>query len=102
MFENPGKKIKVVAQIFFWCISIIGSIALIISFAVSEYDTNTNFVLSFLTIVITILLIWLFSWISSLLLYGFGELIENTTDTADYTYTIAKPFCKKKQEYEEP
>ena len=67
MFANVGGKIKAVAQVFTW-IGIIGSIIGGLSMM------NANFIIGILTAVVGALL----SWVGSLALYGFGELVENS------------------------
>ncbi len=70
MFDNIGNKIKILAEVICW-IGIIGSI--ILGIVMMEFDES---------LIIAGLLVvpigFLVSWISSFLLYGFGQLIENT------------------------
>lgn len=68
MFNNIGGKIKTVAQVICW-LGIIGSIILGIA-TISEVDETLG--------ILIILLGPLFSWISSFITYGFGQLIENS------------------------
>ena len=67
MFANVGGKIKAVAQVLTW-IGIIGSVIGGLSMM------NANFIIGILTAVVGSLL----SWVGSLALYGFGELVENS------------------------
>ncbi len=70
MFDNVGSKIKGLASFFCWggiIASIIGGIILI------GLDENLVFA-GFAVIVIGSLL----SWVSSFVLYGFGELVANS------------------------
>lgn len=70
MFDNVGSKIKALASFFCWCgiiASIIGGIILI------GLDEDLIFA-GIAVIVIGSLL----SWISSFVLYGFGELVANS------------------------
>ncbi len=69
MFDNIGNKLKNVAQVFAWLG--IGASALIGIIVMAAYEAI------FLGLII-ITLGCLGSWISSLGLYGFGQLIENT------------------------
>ena len=81
MFDNIGRKIMGLAKIICW-IGIIASVFsgfLMIAVGVVEMEE--------------ILLIWGFimvvagpiaSWISSFLLYGFGQLVENTRILVEY------------------
>lgn len=80
MFDNIGKKIKALAQVVCW-IGIIGGVilGLILLIAAGGRD-------SALTVAIIILIASpLVSWISSFVLYGYGELIDKTADIAEYT-----------------
>lgn len=70
MFRNVGQKIKTVAQVFTWLgivASAFGGIVLIV-------DGGWELQLGLLVMVGGALL----SWLGSLTLYGFGQLIENT------------------------
>ena len=81
MFNNIGEKIKTLAiiiTILGIVASVISGIAFIVSSIVDSYDVSrlaAGIILGVLTMVVGSLL----SWISSFLLYGFGELIENST-----------------------
>ena len=71
MFDNIGSKIKALAKVVCW-IGIIGSI---IAGIVMIATMGTAGILSgFLTIILGALL----SWVSSFVLYGFGEMVENS------------------------
>lgn len=75
MFKNIGKKIKTLAQVICW-IGIVCSVLSGIGMMVSDSDM----------IVVGILMIpvgALASWIGSFMLYGFGELVENSTVLAE-------------------
>ena len=69
MFDNIGNKLKNVAQVFAWLG--IGASALIGIIVTIAYKTP-------LPGLLIIGLGCLGSWISSLVMYGFGQLIENT------------------------
>ncbi len=85
MFSNIGGKIKMLAKVLFW-IGVIGSVIIGGIFLISPRGTATfNYsygystqVSSVLAGIIFIFLGFLLSWISSMLLYGFGQLIENS------------------------
>lgn len=83
MFDNPGEKIKTVAKVFFGigCVSsVLGWIGVLI-IAMESKDGKTALLIalaSFLVLAIGVVL----SWISSLLLYGFGQLIDNSDRTS--------------------
>lgn len=72
MYENIGKKIKGLAYV----ICILGAIASIL-YALTFLRGDT-FVLGFIMMFVGPLS----SWISSWLIYGFGELIDKTCDIA--------------------
>lgn len=73
MFNNIGRKIKILAEI----ITIIGIILSCI-LGISLFGLLGETELWFLGI-ITIAVGILFSWLTTLLLYGFGQLVENTS-----------------------
>lgn len=80
MFDNIGGKIKALAKFITWlgiAGSAIAGIAIISSGSQMPryYGDNTMAIPGLLTIVLGSL----FSWLGSFLLYGFGELIEQTT-----------------------
>ena len=81
MFHNIGEKIKILATIMTILgiiASVISGIAFIVYSIVEAYDVSglvAGIILGVLTMVVGSLL----SWISSFLLYGYGELIENST-----------------------
>lgn len=75
MFENIGSKIKGVAKIFFavGCI-----IAVVIGSIISEVaDIGT--IIPYIVMLVGIVL----SWLSTMLLYGFGQLVENSDICAE-------------------
>ena len=73
MFENVGEKIKSLARLF----AVIGIIASVIVAFV--FFVNANFWTGLLIAVVGSFV----SWGGSLLIYGFGELIVQTTKIAD-------------------
>ena len=82
MFDNIGGKIKVLAQVVCW-IGIICSAL----FGIIIVANGKNFVfLGFMIMFVGSLL----SWCSSFVLYGFGELIENSEIANSNTYEIHK------------
>lgn len=82
MYENVGGKIKGVAQTF----TVIGIIISVLLFIVlmipageaAREGSGTELIFPFVVLIIGCL----FSWLSSLVLYGFGQLIENTDTIA--------------------
>jgi hypothetical protein len=67
MYRNSGAKIKGIAQDFFF-IDILISIAV----AIGVYD----FAESLVAAVVVFAIFAFFSWISHIVLYGFGEIVE--------------------------
>ena len=67
MFDNIGDKIKAWAQIICW----LGIIACVI-YAIVVFETNPAMSL------VVVLVGSLLSWFGSLILYGFGQLIDNS------------------------
>ena len=76
MFHNIGGKIKALAKICTW-IGIVSSI-LFGSFVIFESGFDETFFMGLLIIILGPLS----SWIGSFLLYGFGQLIENSDKIA--------------------
>ena len=74
MFNNIGHKIQVLAKVLCWigiiCWVITG-LALMAGSSSMTYRLN---VVGILTIIVGVLV----SWIGSFLLYGFGQLVEDT------------------------
>lgn len=71
MFNNIGGKIKGVAQF----ITLIGIIVSVIIFLIIVSSGNDqSFILGFVILIVGCI----GSWLSSLLLYGFGQLVENS------------------------
>ena len=76
MFDNIGGKIKGVAKFITW----LGIIASVISFLIIvSIGENELIGLGFILLVVGCI----GSWLSSLMLYGFGQLIENTEIIAE-------------------
>ena len=71
MFDNIGSKIKTLAKVVCW-IGIIGSI--IAGIAMIATMGSVGVLSGLLTIVLGALL----SWVGSFVLYGFGEMVENS------------------------
>ena len=82
MFDNIGSKIKSLAKITCW----IGIIFSVITSIILISKGNNIAFLGYAFSGIAFLLIGpLCSWVGSFLLYGFGELIEKTTEIAENT-----------------
>lgn len=71
MFDNIGKKIKILAYVLTW-VGIIASVITGIAM-MNSFDSIVR------TIGLIVLIVGsLLSWASSFIIYGFGQLIENT------------------------
>ena len=71
MFDNIGKKIKILAYVLTW-VGIIASVITGIAM-MNSFDSIVK------TIGLVVLIVGsLLSWTSSFIIYGFGQLIENT------------------------
>ncbi len=81
IFENIGKKIKILAQAVCW----IGIIISVIYCMVIISSNNDAAIVGLLVIVFGALT----SWVSSFVLYGFGEIIEKLTVIADSKKTYS-------------
>lgn len=81
MFENIGSKIKTLAKVICWA-GIIISVIVGIVMLVSGGDVGSGVGL------VVIIVGCLGSWIGSFFTYGFGELIEKTTEIAENTKSL--------------
>ena len=91
MFKNIGKKIKVFAKVLCW-IGIIGGVISGLSLIIvgakgagiaMDYYGSSSFVGGSALIVagvILLIVLPLLAWASSFVLYGFGEMVDNTSD----------------------
>lgn len=77
MFSNIGGKIKTLAQVVTW----VGIIASVITGLILVSEDDDLILIGLLVMVAGSLTFW----ISSFLLYGFGELIVKTTEIAENT-----------------
>lgn len=75
LFNNPGEKIKKIALTIFWIEFIGGSITALIFTLIGILESGIVLVL---LLPITIIISLGIAWLSSILLYGFGELISNS------------------------
>ena len=80
MFENSGKKIKFIVELFFWIdlIFIIIGFAFLFNYAMQLRGDASNVLLTVSLIMLVILPMFL--WIAMLFLYGYGELIDKTCE----------------------
>ena len=90
MFANPGNQIKCLARVLFWVLGSVFSLLTIIGLIILMLsDSSVSVVATCISLVIpAVILVWVSLWIFSLLLYGFGELIENTTQLKEITQLI--------------
>ncbi len=85
MFKNIGKKIKTFAKIFCGIeISLFAIIGMAIGFGVTSNYAEPKkiflgILLGFLSFVIYLAIGVLLSWVSAFIIYGFGELVDNST-----------------------
>lgn len=87
MWSNIGNKIKVLAKVICWIgiiLSVIGGIAIIAGGnAVRSYGYTYGTGGTTLTGILVIVLGALGSWVGSLTLYGFGELVDRAMSIDD-------------------
>lgn len=86
MFDNIGRKIRMLAKVLMW----IGIIAFAI-YGIVMF-TEEKVLAGFLIIVIGAL----YSWVSSFVLYGFGQLVENSDIEAEKNNNNAKSATLEK------
>lgn len=76
MFENIGSKIKGACSVLFWLAVVGDIIGGLVGMDICIHEEEGGFaVLSFFAIPVAIMLEWVFF----IFLYGFGELVENST-----------------------
>lgn len=97
MFKNPGKKIKIMAIVILWTVTVISVIMAFVLGIKTEthYDSWLREEIKETTIVPA--LFWplligspALAFVSSLCLYGFGELIENSAEQNEQLREIRK------------
>lgn len=91
MFDEPGEKIKITAKVLFW-LSMIGSLGLGIVFGRDRYG-DVEF-LRFLLIFVSGAVV---SFVSSLVLYGFGEAVESVSGNNGNAYRIHRDLDEIKR-----
>lgn len=88
MFDNVGRKIKALVKIVF-IISCIGAgIAVFISFIGACGSKDGSGWAGFFIALLSAAAAVFFSWIGSFVLYGYGEMVENSDITQYYTKKI--------------
>lgn len=83
LFSNPGEKIKRIATVAFWLEVAAEIISLLIGLFVMLIEDFETFIVMFLCSPFALAAAVFVAWLTSLFIYGFGELIEKTSDTAD-------------------
>ena len=77
MFKNIGKNIKKLARIYFWISTILVIVLGIVLIVVGANMWEGGPIIALG--VVTILVAPILAWLSTCLLYGFGELVDNST-----------------------
>ena len=82
MFSHIGKKIKTVALVFFWL-----GFAAFIAYGIYMMFFNRNYLgmdttKAILIMLATVAVGFIASWLGSILLYGFGELVDSNQSIA--------------------
>ena len=97
MFQNIGKKIKIVAIV----IMIVGIVLSVVGglFAFWNGYLGYDFITSIVIFVIITSLGILGSWLSVFILYGFGELVDQTMETNQRLEEILAHMKRKDQGY---
>ncbi len=86
MFDNIGGKIKGLAKFIYWVgfiISVIAGISILLGGASISNSFGVSGLPVFFVGLAVIAIGSLLSWVGSLTLYGFGELVENSTYCAE-------------------
>lgn len=81
MFDRIGEKIKTVAKVIFWLGVAVG---FIVAYFIGEAGNNYVGIFIFLVGI-------LISWLGTYLLYGFGELVDNSSKILDRLDRLARP-----------
>ncbi len=83
MFNNIGKKIKGLAKLVCWIgIIIFAIVGLGVIISGISGDNAVSAIISGILIIVGGFLV---SWIGSFVMYGYGELIDKTSDIAENT-----------------
>ena len=77
LFDYTSGKIKLVANVYFWIVSILTTLALIAGFVIGI--VNDMLLMAFICLFMIPVSVLLF-WCVSLFIYGFGRLIDNTDE----------------------
>ena len=84
MFDNIGRKIKYIARIGFWT-GIIFSVIMGLIF-MSDGISGALFYFAFCPLV---------SWVASIFVYGFGELVDNSAESKKHLKYLADAERKR-------
>ena len=77
-FKNAGSKIKSVSEILFWIECVVYTVLMVVALVLYASAMQSYLLLLAIVFILALVLGWLLIWVECLLLYGFGELIENT------------------------
>ena len=78
MFNNPGKKLKSLAKFIFWLSIILYTLAAVGAYLNEVEINSTGSTIGLIIVaVLGVLIGLLIGWLSSILVYAFGELIED-------------------------
>ena len=81
MYEEIGKKIKILARIIF-VLGFIGSLIFSIIYIKNGTNNASDMEIAFKGILVFLIGVIL-AWVSTFVLYGFGELVDKVCDIAD-------------------
>ncbi len=105
MFENVGRKIKILAEFIFWFGVFVSFIGALIIFTLKDglviSETTVMNVVSPIYAVITLVFGVIVSLILSFFIYGFGQIVENTDKIVENTDKIIETCVENKREYTE-
>ena len=94
MFKNIGKKIKTLSKVLFWVGLVLVALMLLVPFLSAE-TANTSPAAILVAMIPSLIIIFIGLWLSALLMYGFGELIEKTQQNNQYLAQIAANTAKE-------
>ena len=80
MFKNIGKKIMALAKVLCWFGIVVSLIAAVGAGLAAAQQGGSNVVIGLIGGIVVAVLGVLASWIGSFVLYGFGQLIDDTAN----------------------
>lgn len=92
MFNNPSKKLKIIANIVFVIFVVF---SFIMAFLFGRDYSYSSYEFHFGTFILILIVSLIFDYVFCLLIYGFGQLIENTEPRE--VYIAEKPTLEKKE-----